>query len=86
MNILEELWLGNVSPIEDTVMQDASYKSALQQVIEKQQTLKGWMPPEGKAILFDYFEAEINLQGLAERAAFVQGIRIGAKLLLDMLA
>ena len=85
MYILEELWLGNISPIEDAISQDASYHHALQQVIEQQQALKKWIPQERKDILFDYFDAETQLQGVAERVAFVQGVRIGAKLLLDIL-
>ncbi|MBP3683525.1 MAG: hypothetical protein J6J12_01005 [Oscillospiraceae bacterium] len=82
MDILEELWLGNIAPIERAYPQKPEHRQALARVEENRQLLQWALPENAQKILDAYGEAEIQVQDHAERAAFIQGFRLGARLLL----
>ena len=84
MDILEELWLGNIAPIERAYPQKPEHRQALARVEENRQLLQCALPENAQKILDAYGEAEIQVQDHAERAAFSQGFRLGAKLMLAM--
>jgi len=82
MDILEELWLGNIAPIEKAYPQKPEHRQALARVEENRQLLQRALPENAQKIPDAYGEAEIQVQDHAERAAFSQGFRLGAKLML----
>ena len=82
MDILEELWLGQVAPIERAFPKTDGYRKALREVEEKRQALEEMRSWKGENILAAYSDAEIRVQDYAERGAFALGFRLGAKLIL----
>jgi len=82
MDILEELWLGQVAPIEHAFPKTEEHRQAMRQIEKSRQALETMLPQEGQIILASYGEAEIQVQDHAERDAFAQGFRLGAKLML----
>ena len=85
MNILEELWFGHISPIEDVVPQNQEYIQTLHQITEKQKSLEQALPSDAFALFDVYHEAQVKLQDLSERAAFSQGFRLGVQLMIAAL-
>ena len=85
MHILEDLWYG-ITPIETAVPQSEEYKQAMHKLVEDQKTLRNIVPENSKAVLTDYDDGQVKLQDLAERAAFVEGFRLGVKIILDVVA
>ena len=82
MNILESLWMGNISPIERPIVPGSQYHQTLHRTIEAEEQLKSTAPPQQKKVLQIYSELEAELQGVAEYEAFSIGFRLGMQLLL----
>ena len=84
MNILEELWLGHIAPIEDTASKNAEYIHTIHEITEQQKSLEAALPPNALSFLHSYNCAQVKLLDLSERSAFSQGFRLGAKLMLTI--
>ena len=85
MRILEELWLGELSPIDAAMPRTKEYKKVLRCVIENQERLEKQLPQDAKQLLKSYDDAQIQLHDISERAAFSQGFCLGAKIMLAVL-
>lgn len=46
MNILEELWYGNIYPNEQSIRKDSEYTQALRKVVDEQDSLLPSLSPE----------------------------------------
>jgi len=84
VDILEKLWLGQIAPIESAYPKTPAHRKALAKVEECRQNLLDMLPQAGQELLTTYSETEIQLQDYAERDAFSQGFRLGARLMLSI--
>ena len=82
MDILEELWLGQIAPIEQAFPKTEEHRQARHQVEKCRQVLESMLPQEGQIVLASYGDAEIQMRDYSEREAFAQGFRLGARLML----
>ena len=83
MNVLEELWYGNVSPSEyDT----APCMDALRLVTRNEEKLKAALTDEQKELLARYAESVQELQSITECIIFQTGFRLGAKIVIQVMA
>ena len=81
MTILENLWYGNIRPVESFVDGNTEYKSLLRLVGKNREKLEATLSHE-QAELFEKFYTAVNeMHSTAEVAAFSNGFRLGAHLM-----
>ena len=85
MNILEDLWFGNISPWERPFKKDSAYAELLALVIRHQDDLNGRLNDEEKEIFEKYSDCSNEMHDLTEREAFVKGFTIGAQIIIAVL-
>jgi hypothetical protein len=85
MNILEDLWFGNISPWERPFKRDSAYAELLSLVIRHQEDLLGRLNDEEKEILEKFTECMGEMYGIAEREAFVRGFTLGARIIIEVM-
>ena len=85
MNILEDLWFGNISPWERPFKKDSAYAELLALVIRHQDDLNSRLNDEEKEIFEKFSECSTEMHDLTEREAFVKGFTIGAQIIIAVL-
>ena len=85
MNILEDLWFGNISPWERPFKKDSTYAELLALVIRHQEDLNGRLNDEEKEIFEKFSECSTEMHDLTEREAFVKGFTIGAQIVIAVM-
>ena len=86
MNILEDLWFGNISPWERPFKKDGEYAELLSLVIRHQEDLLSRLNDEEKEIFEKYTDCTSEMHDLTEREAFVKGFTIGAQIIIEVMA
>ena len=85
MNILEDLWFGNISPWERPFKKDSAYAELLALVIRHQEDLLSRLNDDKKEIFEKYADFSTEMHDLTEREAFVKGFTLGAKIIIEVL-
>ena len=83
MTILENLWYGNIRPVEQFVDGNTEYKSLLRLVGKNREKLEATLSPE-QAELFEKFYTAVNeMNSVSEAAAFKYGFNLAIGLLTE---
>ena len=86
MNILEELWYGNIQPMElSHIENNAQYKEALQLVNRNYDRLQEGLTEKQKELLMRYAESRNEFSNITELDAFKTGFKLGAGLVIEVL-
>ena len=81
MDILEELWYGNITPTEySRIENNANYKEALRLVNQNQERLKSTLTNEQKELLDKLLTSSEEFANLIELDCFKVGFKLGARL------
>ena len=86
MNILEDLWFGNISPWERPFKKDSVYAELLALVVRHQEELLGRLNDEEKEIFEKYTGCTDEMHDMTEREAFVKGFTIGARIIIEVMS
>ena len=86
MNILEDLWFGNISLWERPFKKDSAYAELLALVIRHQEDLLSRLNDEEKEIFEKYADCSTEMHDLTEREAFIKGFTLGARIIIEVLA
>ncbi len=83
MTALEDLWHGNIRPVETYIEGNTEYKSLLRLVGNNREKFEATLSPE-RAELFEKFYTAVNeMNSTAEVEAFSYGFRLGARLMTE---
>ena len=82
MNILSDLWMGNIAPAERTILPNSPYQKAMHQAAKLEAKLRSTLTPEQKHLQNAYADSITELLCLTETEAFTWGYRLGTQLLL----
>lgn len=83
MDIIKELWYGNVAPFEQCTRGDKHLKELLKLVARNKEELDGTLTDKQKET-FEKFEENMNeTRGITERDAFSYGFRLGVQLMAE---
>ena len=85
MNILEELWYGNIEPSEYDTSPDSEYKEILRLVNRNEDKLLATMTVEQKEIFSRYQDCVREYQAMAECLLFQKSFCLGAQIMLKVL-
>ena len=84
MDILEELWYGNITPTEySRIENNVNYKEALRLVNQNQTRLKATLTDEQSKLLEKLLTASEEFANLVELDCFKVGFKLGAKITIE---
>ena len=84
MDILEELWYGNITPTEySRIENNANYKEMLSLVTQQQERLKTSLSDEQKDVFERLLAASEEFANLIELDCFKVGFKLGARLTIE---
>ena len=83
MDIIKELWYGNVAPFEPSTRGDKQLKELLMLTVRNKEELDGTLTEKQKEILEKFEEALNEMHSIAERDAFSYGLRLGIRLMAE---
>ena len=86
MYILEDLWNGDITPSERVIRTGSQYAQLQKQLVAAEEDFRKELSPEGKAAYDTFCRKQAELSEISECDCFVRGVRIGARLLLDIVA
>ena len=83
--IREELWYGNINPLENSTDGNAEVKKLLSLVGRNRDKLCETMTEQQKADLAKYDDSVNEMYGIIEQEVFKYGFRLVAKIMLEVL-
>lgn len=85
MQILEELYVGDVRPGERSFKRNSQYGRALSASADAADRLIAVLSDEQKKLFEDYMDAQREVAVLTDAETFIYGFRTGAKIMIDVL-
>lgn len=86
MNILEELWLGNIDPQGWSIRrEDPKMKQALALIVEDEKAMRDMLSNTQKEQLEKMCDRQSDLTDLLEQRAFAEGFRLAVRLMVDVM-
>ena len=85
MQILEELYVGDVRPGERSFKRNSQYGRALNESAEAADRLIAVLSEEQKKLFEEYMDAQREVMVLTDAETFIYGFRLGAKIMMDVL-
>ena len=85
MKILEELWYGNISPVEREIQPKSRTAHLINLIVRNEDELMPLLSDEAKAVLEKMKDNQAELRDLNEREVFMSGFRLGARIMLEVM-
>ena len=85
MQVLEDLYLGDVRPSDRSFMRNSQYAKALDEVVRAGDALADGLTEEQKELFEDYMTAQREVNVLTDCETFCLAFKLGAKIMLDVL-
>jgi hypothetical protein len=85
MQILEDLYVGDVRPNERFFKRNSQYAKALDEVAKVGDALTASLNEEEKKLFEDYMDAQREVTVLTDCETFCYAFKLGAKIMLDVL-
>lgn len=80
MTTLENLYYGNIFPADKEIKYGSEYSKLLNLSVRNEDKLVPTLSKEQKIIFKKYKDCINEMTGIAEKEAFVQGIKLGIKI------
>lgn len=85
MQVLEDLYLGDIRPNERTFKRNSQYANALAELVKAGDALTDVLTDEQKKLFEDYMAAQREINVLTDCETFCIAFKLGAKIMLDVL-
>ena len=85
MDVLRELWRGEISPADRRVRQGSEYQQTAKEVREKMGEFLEMLSPEARERLEAINDLKSDLSVMANEDYFLYGFRLGARMILDII-
>lgn len=86
MNILEELWYGNLDPAEYDASPSPEYKELMQLISRNEVELLATMTDAQKDLFERYTDCIREMQAMTECVLFQNSFRLGARIMLEVMS
>lgn len=83
MNILKELYYGNVSPLEKRIKTGSEYAKFIAIIADSEEKLNSCLDDEKKYLLNRIINAQGEILDIESCEHFIDGVRLGAQFMLD---
>ena len=81
MTALENLWYGNIRPVEEFVDGNAEYRNLLRLVGNNREKLEATLSPEQAELFEKFYTAANEMNSVSEVAAFKYGFKLAIELM-----
>ena len=85
MQVLEELYLGEIHPNERSFKRNSQYAKALDEVVKAGDALTASLSPDQREQFEEYVSAQLEVNVLTDCETFCRAFKLGAKIMLDVL-
>ena len=85
MDVLRELWRGEISPTDRRVRQGSEYQQTAKEVREKMGEFLETLSPAAREQLEAINDLKSDLSVMANEDFFLYGFRMGARMILDII-
>ena len=85
MSILEELWYGNIDPIEAVGSGGSYYKELMGLMAKNREKIAEKLTEDMQEVLETYDDNIREMDSIAEKEAFIYGFRLGMQLAAESL-
>ena len=85
MYILDDMWNGNVSQTDRFVRKGSRYSKLAKLNNDYVEEIQKELSDEGKKVFDNFFDTQMELTDISEKDTFIRGVRLGARLMLDIL-
>ena len=83
MTTLENLWYGNLHPVEEFLANNKEYKGLLRIVAKNREKLENSLSSEQAELFEKYYTATNEMNSVSETAAFQYGFSLGIRLMME---
>ncbi len=83
MTTLEDLYYGNIVPADKGVKKGSEYSQLLHLAARNEEKLSSTLTEEQKTLFEKYKECCMDMYGMAELEAFVSGVKLGVKIIVE---
>ena len=85
MTVLEDLWYGNIRPVENFVGENTEYKGLLRLVSKNREALENELSPKDLE-LYEKYNLSVNeMNSISETSAFQCGFALGVQIIAECL-
>lgn len=84
MNIIEELYFGNIDPNMKQFIENDNFKKAMYTFIDNEDELTKLLEGKEKKLLLAILNAQSEINGATAVGSFVNGFKLGAKFALEI--
>ena len=85
MFVLERLWKGNVRPCERSFKEGSQYAELMHTSTKLEDAFYDELSVAGKKVYKEHYEMQMRMMDIAEQDAYIQGVRFGARFVLDVI-
>lgn len=86
MQVLEDLYLGDIRPSDRSFKRNSQYAKALDDVVKAGDALTEGLTDKQKELFEDYMTAQREVNVLTDCETFCMAFKLGAKIMLDVLS
>ncbi len=84
-NIIEELWYGNIDPLNGEIFKSSEMKELIQYIARHREDLEKTLTDEQKEVFEKFDDCNSELNRLSETSIFECDFKLGARLILSVL-
>ena len=86
MTVLEDLWYGNILPIENFIEGNMEYKGLLRLVSKNREALESELSPKQLDLFEKYNDSVNEMNSKSETDAFQYGFSFGVRLMMESIS
>lgn len=83
MRMIEDLFYGNICPCEKHLTRGSEYSHLLELAVKNEEKLSELLSPQQKDVYEKIKECMTDMNNLLEKKAFIDGFRLGIKLMAE---
>ena len=83
MTTLENLYYGNIDPANKYIKRGSEYSKLINLSVRNEDKLVPTLSKEQKIIFEKYKDCTMEMYGISEKEAFVDGVKLGVKIIVE---
>ncbi len=83
MRMIEDLFYGNICPCEKSLTRGSEYSHLLDLAVKNEENLSALLSPQQKDVFEKLKECMTDMNNILEKEAFIDGFRLGLKLMAE---
>ncbi len=86
MSVLEDLYFGNCHPCDKYIKKGSEYEQLANTMMRLEEQLLKSLSAKDKEVYEQIFELRFSQESIAEKETFIDGFRLGAQIMLEIVS